>query len=53
MQQTRKDTIPDTSDLATLYQQYAPALFAYVLRQVFSREEAEDIVLSEESSDSV
>ncbi|MBV9229646.1 MAG: sigma-70 family RNA polymerase sigma factor [Chloroflexi bacterium] len=30
---------------AELYRHYAPALFAYVYQQVFSREDAEDIVL--------
>jgi RNA polymerase sigma-70 factor (ECF subfamily) len=31
---------------AELYRHYAPALFAYVYKQVFSREDAEDIVLN-------
>jgi len=31
---------------AELYQQYAPVLFAYVYQRIYSREDAEDIVLN-------
>ena len=37
--------VPAQVEDARLYQQYAPAIFAYLLRNVGSREDAEDLLL--------
>lgn len=39
------DRMPERSDAARVYQLYAPSVLAYLLRQVGSREDAEDILL--------
>lgn len=36
---------PDTKDVAALYRQYAPALFAYLVQHTLSEENAEDILV--------
>ncbi|HLW00640.1 MAG TPA: sigma-70 family RNA polymerase sigma factor [Ktedonobacterales bacterium] len=39
------DDAPGAGVGATLYQRYAPAIFAYLLKQTASREDAEDLLL--------
>jgi RNA polymerase sigma factor (sigma-70 family) len=42
----QQERIPlDDSPVAALYQRYAPGLFAYLYRQLASREDAEDLLL--------
>ena len=36
---------PDIVSMAALYQQYAPAIFTYLLRHISSEEDAEDILV--------
>ena len=43
--QRHVDTMLDEPDIATLYQQYAPAIFAYLLHHTPSEEDAEDILV--------
>jgi RNA polymerase sigma-70 factor, ECF subfamily len=46
MQQPERMMLDDTPGESTaLYQRYAPALFAYLLKQTASREDAEDLLL--------
>lgn len=43
--QRHVDTMLDEPGMATLYQQYAPAIFAYLLQHMRSEEDAEDILV--------
>ena len=36
---------PDMAEMAELYQQYAPAIFSYLIRQVPDEEDAEDLLV--------
>ena len=46
MQQPERTVLDDTPGEGTaLYQRYAPAIFAYLLKQTASREDAEDLLL--------
>jgi RNA polymerase sigma-70 factor (ECF subfamily) len=44
MQQPERMTLDD-APATTLYREYAPAIFAYLLKQTASREDAEDLLL--------
>src|SRR5260370_19010515 len=45
MMQRHVDTMLDEPGIATLYQQYAPAIFAYLLQRMRFEEDAEDILV--------